>query len=456
MAKRLFGTDGVRGVANVYPMTAEVAMQLGRAAAYLFKDSSRRHRILIGKDTRLSCYMIENALVAGICSMGVDAYLIGPMPTPGIAFLTQSMRADAGIMISASHNAFQDNGIKFFSSDGFKLPDSIEIEIEELISSGKVDEVRPIGADVGKAFRIDDAAGRYIVFLKHSFPRDLTLNGLKIVLDCANGAAYKIAPTVLFELGAEVVPLGISPNGTNINAGCGSLHPDQMSKAVLEHQADLGIALDGDADRVIFVDEKGKQVDGDHVMAICATDMLQRGKLADNTVVATVMSNMGLDKTVRAAGGKVIKTNVGDRYVVEAMREHGYNLGGEQSGHMVFLDHSTTGDGMLSALQILAIMQRSQRRLSELAQVMTSMPQVLLNVRVDRKAELESVPAVQKSIDHAEKSLGDDGRVLIRYSGTEPLLRIMLEGEDEQQIMELAQQIATSVEESLGGRREEH
>ena len=456
MAKRLFGTDGVRGVANVYPMTAEVAMQLGRAAAYLFKDSSRRHRILIGKDTRLSCYMIENALVAGICSMGVDAYLIGPMPTPGIAFLTQSMRADAGIMISASHNAFQDNGIKFFSSDGFKLPDSIEIEIEELISSGKVDEVRPIGADVGKAFRIDDAAGRYIVFLKHSFPRDLTLNGLKIVLDCANGAAYKIAPTVLFELGAEVVPLGISPNGTNINAGCGSLHPDQMSKAVLEHQADLGIALDGDADRVIFVDEKGKQVDGDHVMAICATDMLQRGKLADNTVVATVMSNMGLDKTVRAAGGKVIKTNVGDRYVVEAMREHGYNLGGEQSGHMVFLDHSTTGDGMLSALQILAIMQRSQRRLSELAQVMTSMPQVLLNVRVDRKAELESVPAVQKTIDHAEKSLGDDGRVLIRYSGTEPLLRIMLEGEDEQQIMELAQQIATSVEESLGGRREEH
>ncbi|PLX73620.1 MAG: phosphoglucosamine mutase, partial [Desulfuromonas sp.] len=306
MAKRLFGTDGVRGVANVYPMTAEVAMQLGRAAAYLFKDSSRRHRILIGKDTRLSCYMIENALVAGICSMGVDAYLIGPMPTPGIAFLTQSMRADAGIMISASHNAFQDNGIKFFSSDGFKLPDSIEIEIEELISSGKVDEVRPIGADVGKAFRIDDAAGRYIVFLKHSFPRDLTLNGLKIVLDCANGAAYKIAPTVLFELGAEVVPIGISPNGTNINAGCGSLHPDQMSKAVLEHQADLGIALDGDADRVIFVDEKGKQVDGDHVMAICATDMLQRGKLADNTVVATVMSNMGLDKTVRAAGGKVI------------------------------------------------------------------------------------------------------------------------------------------------------
>ena len=458
MAKRLFGTDGVRGVANVYPMTAEVAMQLGRAAAYLFKekDTDRRHRILIGKDTRLSCYMIENALVAGICSMGVDAYLIGPMPTPGIAFLAASMRADAGIMISASHNPFQDNGIKFFSRDGFKLPDSMEMEIEGLIDSGKIDAVRPIASDVGKAYRIDDASGRYIVFLKHSFPRDLDLNGLKIVLDCANGAAYKIAPTVLEELGAEVIRLGVSPNGTNINAGCGSLHPDIMSKQVLEHGADLGIALDGDADRVIFVDEKGTLVDGDHVMAICATDLLQQKKLAKNTVVATVMSNMGLDIAIREAGGKVVKTAVGDRYVVEEMRKCGYNLGGEQSGHMVFLDHNTTGDGIVSALQVLAIMQRSGRSLSDLASVMTSLPQVLLNVRVDRKAELESVPAVQKAIEKAEKDLGESGRVLIRYSGTEPLLRIMLEGADEKQILELAHDIATEVEKSLGGRREEH
>ena len=456
MAKRLFGTDGVRGVANVYPMTAEMAMQLGRAAAYLFKGSDRRHRILIGKDTRLSCYMIENALVAGICSMGVDAYLIGPMPTPGIAFLTASMRADAGIMISASHNPYQDNGIKFFSRDGFKLPDSMELEIESLIDTGKIDSLRPIASDVGKAYRIADAGGRYIVFLKHSFPRDLDLNGLKIVLDCANGAAYKIAPTVLEELGAEVISLGVSPNGTNINAGCGSLHPDVMAKAVKEHKADLGIALDGDADRVLFVDENGVLVDGDHVMAICATDMLQNGQLANKTVVATVMSNMGFDIAIEAAGGKVIKTAVGDRYVVEEMRKNGYNLGGEQSGHMIFLDHNTTGDGMVSALQVLAIIQRNGRKLSELASVMTALPQILLNVRVDRKAEIESIPTVQKAIKKAESDLGKNGRVLIRYSGTEPLLRIMLEGESETQILELAHNIATEVEKSLGGRREEH
>lgn len=456
MAKRLFGTDGVRGVANVYPMTAEMAMQLGRAAAYLFKGSDRRHRILIGKDTRLSCYMIENALVAGICSMGVDAYLIGPMPTPGIAFLTASMRADAGIMISASHNPYQDNGIKFFSRDGFKLPDSMEMEIESLIDTGKIDSLRPIASDVGKAYRIADAGGRYIVFLKHSFPRDLDLNGLKIVLDCANGAAYKIAPTVLEELGAEVISLGVSPNGTNINAGCGSLHPDVMAKAVKEHQADLGIALDGDADRVLFVDENGVLVDGDHVMAICATDMLQNGQLAKKTVVATVMSNMGFDIAIQSAGGKVVKTAVGDRYVVEEMRKNGYNLGGEQSGHMIFLDHNTTGDGMVSALQVLAIIQRNGRKLSELASVMTALPQILLNVRLDRKAEIESIPAVQQAINKAESDLGKNGRVLIRYSGTEPLLRIMLEGESEKQILELAHDIATEVEKSLGGRREEH
>jgi phosphoglucosamine mutase len=332
----------------------------------------------------------------------------------------------------------------------------MELEIESLIDTGKIDSLRPIASDVGKAYRIDDARGRYIVFLKNSFPRELDLNGLKIVLDCANGAAYKIAPSVLEELGADVVALGVTPNGTNINAGCGSLHPDVMSKAVLEHGADLGIALDGDADRVIFVDEKGGQVDGDHVMAICATDMLRQDKLSRKTVVATVMSNMGLDIALKEAGGKVVKTAVGDRYVVEEMRKSGYNLGGEQSGHMIFLDHNTTGDGMVSALQVLAIMQRTGRSLSDLASVMTSLPQVLLNVRVDRKAELESVPSVRKSIEKAESALGESGRVLIRYSGTEPLLRIMLEGESEKQILELAHDIATEVEKSLGGRREEH
>jgi len=454
MEKKLFGTDGVRGVANIHPMTTEMAMQLGRAAAHIFKQSKRRHRIVIGKDTRLSGYMIENALVAGICSMGVDVLLVGPLPTPGISFITSSMRADAGVVISASHNEYQDNGIKFFSSDGFKLPDEVELQIEELIFSNKIDSLRPIASEVGKAFRIDDAQGRYIVYLKNSFPKDLDLEGMKIVVDCANGAAYKVAPAVLHELGAEVVPIGVKPDGTNINADCGSLYPEKIAEAVVEHRAHLGIALDGDADRVIFVDEFGKQVDGDHIMAICGTQMIEEGTLADNTLVATVMSNMGLDLALREAGGKVVKTAVGDRYVVEEMLRNGYNLGGEQSGHMIFLDHNTTGDGMISALQVLAIMQRTGRKLSELAAVMTSLPQVLLNVRVDRKADLEGLPAVQKAIDKAESDLGDSGRVLIRYSGTEPLLRIMLEGENENRILELANDIATEVEKSLGGFRE--
>lgn len=454
MKKKLFGTDGVRGVANIHPMTTEMAMQLGRAAAYVFKDNNKRNRIVIGKDTRLSGYMIENALAAGICSMGVDVLLVGPLPTPGIAFITASMRADAGVVISASHNPYQDNGIKFFSHDGFKLPDERELRIEELIFSKKIDSLRPTAAEVGKAFRIDDAQGRYIVFLKHSFPRDLDLKGLKIVLDCANGAAYKVAPAVLQELGAEVVPLGVSPNGTNINAGCGSLHPEIMSEAVREHRADLGIALDGDADRVIFVDEFGNEVDGDHIMAICATRMIEEKKLAKNTLVATVMSNMGLDIAVRKAGGKVVKTAVGDRYVVEEMLRHGYNLGGEQSGHMIFLDHNTTGDGMISALQVLAIIQRTGKRLSELAEVMIALPQVLLNVRVRERRDIGEVPEVQKIIAAAAKKLGDTGRVLVRYSGTEPLLRVMLEGQDKYQITEMAHEIGAVIEKHLGGKKE--
>jgi phosphoglucosamine mutase len=448
--KRLFGTDGVRGVANIPPMTAETAMQLGRAAAHIFKNGNRRHRLVIGKDTRLSGYMLENALVAGICSMGVDVLQVGPLPTPGIAFITASMRADAGVVISASHNPYQDNGIKFFSRDGFKLPDELEMRLERLVVSTEIDALRPIAAEVGKAFRIDDAVGRYVVFLKNTFPRDLDLQGLKIVLDCANGAAYKVAPAVLEELGAEVICLGVSPNGININAGCGSTYPEVISKAVVEHGADLGIALDGDADRVIFVDEAGREVDGDHIMAICASEMIRSGRLSQNTVVATVMSNLGFEIAMKRLGGQLVRTAVGDRYVVEEMRRGGYNLGGEQSGHMIFLDHNTTGDGVLSALQVLAIVQRSGRSLSELAQVMTSLPQVLVNVRVREKCDLRDIPAIRSVIEAVETELGENGRVLIRYSGTEPLLRVMIEGQDQAGIERQAEEIAELVRRHLG------
>ncbi len=450
MTKQLFGTDGVRGVANVHPMTTEIAMQIGRAAAYLFKHKDRRSRIVIGKDTRLSGYMIENALAAGICSMGVDVLLVGPLPTPGIAFITASMRADAGVVISASHNPYQDNGIKFFGRDGFKLPDEKELQIENLILSGKIDDLRPTAAEVGKAFRVDDAVGRYVVFLKNSFPRKLDLTGLKIVLDCAHGAAYRVAPAVLEELGAEVIPFGVSPNGTNINSGCGSMHPELIARATREHGADLGIALDGDADRCLFVDEQGVDVDGDHILAICGTHLLRQGKLLHKTVVATVMSNMGLDIAMRKAGGRVIKTAVGDRYVVEEMRRQGCVLGGEQSGHVIFLEYNTTGDGVLTALQILAIMQETGQSLSELAKVMTSLPQVLVNVRVRERRNISDIPAIRDVIDQVEERLAENGRVLIRYSGTEPLLRIMLEGEDQNEIAGMADEIARAVTRELG------
>ncbi|HEU0265737.1 MAG TPA: phosphoglucosamine mutase [Geobacterales bacterium] len=448
--KKLFGTDGVRGVANVHPMTTEMAMQLGRAAAYIFRNGHRRHRIVIGKDTRLSGYMLESALVAGICSMGVDVMLVGPLPTPGIANITSSMRADAGVVISASHNPFQDNGIKFFSRDGFKLPDEMELKIEELIFSKKIDALRPIATEVGKAYRIDDAVGRYVVFLKSAFPKDMDLSGMKIVLDCGHGAAYKVAPAVFTELGAEVISLGVSPTGTNINDGCGSLHPQVISEAVREHRADLGIALDGDADRVIFVDEFGNEVDGDHIMAICATDMIKQKQLRKNTLVATVMSNMGLDIALKKAGGKVIKTAVGDRYVVEEMRKEGYNLGGEQSGHLVFLDYSTTGDGVLAALQVLAVMRRREKPLSELAGVMISLPQVLVNVRVAERKDIMTIPSVAKLVKGIEAKLKDEGRLLIRYSGTEPLLRIMIEGQDTYEINGWAKEIGDLVEKEIG------
>ncbi|MGD9343628.1 MAG: phosphoglucosamine mutase [Desulfuromonadales bacterium] len=450
MSKKLFGTDGVRGIANKHPMTTEVAMRLGRAAAYVFKHDDRRSRIVIGKDTRLSGYMIENALAAGICSMGVDVLLVGPLPTPGIAFITASMRADAGVVISASHNPYQDNGIKFFARDGFKLPDDLEMKIEALLYSEQIDSLRPTAEEVGKAFRVEDAIGRYIVFLKNTFPRELDLSGLKIVLDCAHGAAYRVAPAVLEELGAQVFAYGVKPDGTNINAGCGSTCPEVISKAVLEHGADLGIALDGDADRCIFVDEHGNEVDGDHIMAICGIDLLQRNALKQNTIVATVMSNMGLDIALKKAGGKVIKTDVGDRYVVEEMRRNDYCFGGEQSGHIVFLEHNTTGDGIISALQVLAILQKSGKSLSELASVMQSLPQVLVNVRVRERLSLDQLPDVRAMIEAVESRLGDTGRVLIRYSGTEPLMRIMLEGQDQDEITGMANQIAELVKSSIG------
>lgn len=448
--RKLFGTDGVRGVANIEPMTAETALALGRAAAHIFKNKDGRHRIVIGKDTRLSGYMIENALASGICSMGVDVLLVGPLPTPGISFITSSMRADAGVVISASHNPFQDNGIKFFSRDGFKLPDALELEMEDMILNKKLDSLRPTAQEVGKAFRIDDAKGRYIVYLKNTFPNELTLDGLKIAVDCANGAAYKIAPEVFSELGAEVITRGVNPNGININSNCGALHPEIIQKIVLKTGADVGIALDGDADRVIFIDEKGKVVDGDKIMAICALDMLKKRTLKNNTLVATVMSNLGLDKAIKTAGGRIVRSTVGDRYVVEKMREIGSNFGGEQSGHLIFLDHSTTGDGVLSALQVLSIMVRSGKKLSELAKCMTPYPQIMENVRVSKKTPINKIKGLAQIVDSIEAELGDKGRALIRYSGTEPLLRVMIEGESKKKIKAYVDEIVSHINAQIG------
>jgi phosphoglucosamine mutase len=447
--RKLFGTDGVRGIANVHPMTAEVALALGRAAAHVFKRRGGRHRIVIGKDTRLSGYMLEMALSSGICSMGVDVLLVGPLPTPGIAFVTHSMRADAGVVISASHNPFQDNGIKFFSGDGFKLPDDLEAQIEALAEKG-VEGARPTAQEVGKAFRIDDAVGRYVVFLKSTFPRDLSLEGLRIVLDCANGAAYRVAPAVFGELGAELVLMGVRPNGENINARCGAVHPEAMARAVVDNRAHLGIALDGDADRVIFADERGRIVDGDAVMAICGLELLARDALRKETVVTTVMSNLGLDLALRRAGGRVVRTQVGDRYVVEEMLRGGYNFGGEQSGHMVFLDNNTTGDGILSALQLLAILRRKACPLSELAALMERVPQVLVNVRVARKVPLGELAEVSAAMRRIEAALGEDGRLLVRYSGTENLVRVMVEGPDEGRIRGFADELGAQLKAALG------
>ncbi len=430
MRRKLFGTDGVRGVANTEPMTVETAMALGQAVAYSFMNHSGRHKIVIGKDTRLSGYMFETALAAGICSMGGDVLLVGPLPTPGIAFLTHSMRADAGVVISASHNPYQDNGIKFFGRDGFKLPDGQEAKIEMLMMGEQLKEVRPPSPQIGRAHRIDDATGRYIVYLKNTFPAHLSLEGLRIVIDCAHGAAYRIAPQVFQELGADVIPLGVSPSGLNINEKCGSLFPELVSAKVKELRADLGISLDGDADRVIVVDHKGEVVNGDRIMAICAEEMARKKKLKKNTVVATVMSNIGLELFLREKKVRIVRTQVGDRYVVEAMRAGGYNFGGEQSGHLVFLDHATTGDGVLAALQVLAVMVESGKAIADLGEKMVAMPQILVNLKLERHVPLETLPRFQKAVSEFEKKLGKRGRILVRYSGTEPVLRIMVEGED--------------------------
>jgi phosphoglucosamine mutase len=426
--RKLFGTDGVRGVANLEPMTSETAMQLGRAAAHIFMRRAGRHQIVIGKDTRLSGYMLEAALISGICSMGVDVLLVGPMPTPAIAFLTRSLRADAGVVISASHNPYQDNGIKFFSNNGFKLPDEVEARIEQLIVSNEIHHLRPTADAIGKAFRIDDAEGRYIEFVKRSLPKDLDFQGMKLVVDCANGAAYKAAPNVLRELGAAVEVLCDKPDGMNINAGCGAVHPEGLQEAVLAHGADLGIALDGDADRAIFVCEQGKIIDGDHVMAALALDLHAQRLLAKQTIVGTVMSNFGLELAMGKAGIRLIRTPVGDRYLLERMLSDGYNFGGEQSGHFIFLDHNTTGDGLISALQILSLMKRTKKPLSELAKAMAAVPQVLVNVKVKEKRDLASLPELQRAIETSERRLNGTGRILVRYSGTEPLLLIMVEG----------------------------
>jgi phosphoglucosamine mutase len=447
--RTLFGTDGIRGVANRHPMTPEVVLRVGRAVASLFRNSKRRHRILIGRDTRLSGPMIEDALVAGICSMGVDALTVGVLPTPAVAFLTMDMKADAAIMISASHNPFEDNGIKIFQGNGLKLPDAAEARIEALMASESLGDSAPSGAAIGRSKAIFGADGRYAVFLKNAFPKALSLEGLKIVVDCAHGAGHRIAPLVLEEMGAEVIPMGNQPDGRNINLKCGAMHPEIVAAAVRKHRAHAGIALDGDADRVIFSDEKGKVMDGDHLMAICALDMKARKELRKNTVVATAMSNMGFEIAMKEAGIKLIRTQVGDRYILEHMLNKGYNLGGEQSGHLIFLDHTTTGDGILSALQVLAVMKKKGRPLSELAAVMTTLPQVLVNVTVEKRMDLDSVPVIRKAIADAEKKLAGKGRVLVRFSGTQALCRVMIEGPSQKEITIMANEMADTIKKNM-------
>ncbi|MGI9087854.1 MAG: phosphoglucosamine mutase [Chthoniobacterales bacterium] len=456
-SNKLFGTDGVRGVANVEPVTAETALELGRAAAHVFtKLNPRAHptgarpKIVLGKDTRLSGYMLEDALVAGITSLGVDVLVIGPLPTPGVAYITRSLRADAGIVLSASHNSYEDNGIKFFRHDGYKLDDKVEQQIEQLVFTGEIDSVRPTAGKIGRATRIDDALGRYVEFAKASFPRGLSLEKMRIAVDVANGAGYKSTPCILRELGAEITVAHDEPNGTNINENCGSTHPEEIQRLVRETGAQVGITNDGDADRVLLCDENGEIVDGDEILAIASIDLLKSGGLRENTLVATVMSNFGLDEALGAAGGKVFRAKVGDRYVIEEMVRRDLNLGGEQSGHMIFRDFSTTGDGIVSALQILRIMKSTGKPLSELKRCLTKYPQAQRNLRVKEKPPLEDLPAVMKLVGEAERELDGKGRVLLRYSGTEPKIRLLIEGRELAQIDRQASRIADAIQSAIG------
>lgn len=430
MNQRLFGTDGLRGQGNIFPMTPEIALRLGLAAGQYFRNGGKKHRVVIGKDTRLSGYVFETALTSGLCANGMDVFLVGPLPTPAISFLTRNMRADLGVVISASHNPFMDNGIKFFDSSGFKLPDEVEDEISELVLSPDTEWDYPAAERVGRAQRITDATGRYIVYLKNSFSPNLTLDGMRIVLDCAHGAAYGVAPQVLEELGAEVVKIGVEPDGLNINQKCGSLYPEVVARAVRDVGADMGIALDGDADRLIVCDENGRVLDGDQIMALCAMELMEQGRLPGNMLVATVMSNMALELFMKEKGGVLLRTGVGDRYVVEAMRREGAVLGGEQSGHLIFMEHSTTGDGLLAALQLLRLMRERGQPLSELAGLLEPFPQLLRNVHVERKIPFEDAPRVQAAVKRVEDALKGKGRVLLRYSGTEAVCRVMVEGPD--------------------------
>ena len=455
--KKIFGTDGVRGTANIEPVTAETALKLGRAAGHVFKNialQSRgrgRHKIVIGKDTRLSGYMLENALSSGVLSMGVDVLFIGPLPTPGVAYVTRSLRADAGIVITASHNPYDDNGIKFFRPDGYKLDDNIEGQIEELVFSGEIENIRPTAAEIGKAVRIDDALGRYIEYVKTSFPRGMTLEGMRIVVDCAHGAAYKSTPCVLRELGAEVFVYGNQPNGMNINKDCGSIHPQHLCQKVWEHHAHIGISHDGDADRVLFCDENGELIDGDDVMAICGLELIAEGKLEEKTLVATVMSNAGLDAIIQKCGGRVVRTPVGDKNVIDEMLRSGFNLGGEQSGHMIFRDYSTTGDGLVCALQILRIMKAKDEPLSRLALCWTRYPQLVSNVRVREKVPFEQLDGVLELVSQAEADVKPSGgRVLLRYSGTEPKARLLIEGRDPAVLEKWTQRISDAIKKHVG------
>lgn len=442
MSRKYFGTDGIRGRTNAWPMTAELAMKVGMAAGAHFQRGNHRHRVVIGKDTRLSGYMVENALVAGFTSVGMDVVQFGPIPTPAVAMLAQSMRADLGVMISASHNPYFDNGIKLFGPDGYKLSDEDELKIEALLDS---DIPLAASKDIGRARRVEDARGRYIHAVKSSFPAHLRLDGLKIVIDCANGAAYQVAPSALWELGAEIIAIGVNPNGLNINEGCGSTAPLSCQETVVASGADIGIALDGDADRLIVVDEKGQIVDGDQIMALIGSSWARAGTLRGSGLVATVMSNLGLERFLKTEGIDLIRTKVGDRYVLEQMREGGYNVGGEQSGHMILSDHATTGDGTIAALQVLAAVVESGKPASEVLHQFDPVPQLLKNVRYSTGKPLEN-PSVQQLIADAEKELGGCGRLVIRPSGTEPLIRVMAEGDREDQVRDVVERICAAVE----------